>query len=195
MLQHEQSLLNTHFSWAPAALLPSRRLLGCLMPLTALYAPGCIVPCGCCLSACELLLTPSSPYQAGKRHSCGVPGLQVGAPQESVPSRPAPRFKTEPNAARQEAGDEQSQSQPQLHPSWAAKQKEKQGLLSATPAGSKTVFNDDAKPLDIQPKHASAPPAKPSQKLHPSWEAKQKLAEKLKQLPSPTGTKLRFDDD
>ena len=122
-------------------------------------------------------------------------GLQVSLPQESIQSRPAPRFKADRKGPRQEAGPGQSQSQPQLHPSWAAKQKEKQGLLSATPAGSKTVFDDDAKPLDVQPKHAAAPPAKPSQKLHPSWEAKQKLAEKMKQLSSATGTKVRFDDD
>ena len=94
-----------------------------------------------------------------------------------------------------EAGSGQRRSQPQLHPSWAAKQKEKKRLLSATPAGSKTVFDDDAKPLDVQPKQAAAPPAKPSKKLHPSWVAKQKLAEKTKQLPAATGTKVRFDDD
>ena len=146
--------------------------------------------CGCCLPSYELLLTLRSlmlPYLFG------VSGLQVGTPQESTPSRPAPRFKPERKAPRDEAGSGQSQSQPHLHPSWAAKQKEKQGLLSATPAGSKTVFDDDAKPLNVQPKHVATPPAKPSQKLHPSWEAK--LAEKMKQLPSATGTKVRFDDD
>ena len=119
----------------------------------------------------------------------------MGAPQESIESKPAAKFTAKHKAPREEAGPRQSQSQPQLHPSWAAKQKEKQGLLSATPAGNKTIFDDDAKPLDVQTKHAAAPPAKPSQKLHPSWEAKQKLAEKMKRLPSATGTKVTFGDD
>ena len=154
--------------------------------------PDCIMMCPYCLNPCELLLILGSPYRLRLPH-CGVSGLQVGAPQESIQSKSAARFRAERKGERKEVGPGQSQTQPQLHPSWAAKQTEKQGLLSATPAGIKTIFDDDAKPLDIHPKHAAAPPAKPSQKLHPSWEAKQKLAEQMKQLPS--ATKVRFDDD
>ncbi|CAD7092125.1 unnamed protein product [Hermetia illucens] len=84
----------------------------------------------------------------------------------------------------------------QLHPSWAAKQRQKR---IEPPQGSKIVFDDEgntaSKVVNSKSKESSVksvPKSDSKEKLHPSWEAKQKLKPSIAQF---TGKKIVFDDE
>ncbi|DBA95153.1 TPA: hypothetical protein ACH3X1_015706 [Trebouxia sp. C0004] len=103
-----------------------------------------------------------------------------------------------------------------VHPSWLAKQKQKQALLTAAPQGSKTVFSDDGQvmassathsPAATLPKSASKAPApalKPAaarltaaeaEGMHPSWIAKRVAVANQAELASgKKASKIIFDD-
>ena len=100
-----------------------------------------------------------------------------------------------------------------LHPSWAAKQQQKQLLLSAAPAGSKIVFNDNGQSEALRLQSAAAQPApsvkRPhssshslpttdeSRSLHPSWAAKRAAAaaaQQAKSMAPQRAQKVVFDD-
>lgn len=96
-----------------------------------------------------------------------------------------------------------------LHPSWAAKQRQKQALIQAVPVGSKTVFSDGGQPVMSKPtpgadlQASTVVPRRPKQQamqtqtqhLHPSWLAKKAAASKQAQLAScSVATKTVFED-
>ncbi|DBA71882.1 TPA: hypothetical protein ACH3X2_010929 [Trebouxia sp. C0005] len=103
-----------------------------------------------------------------------------------------------------------------VHPSWLAKQKLKQVLLTAAPQGSKTIFSDDGQviassaahsPAATLPKSASKAPAaalKPAaarstaaeaKDMHPSWIAKRVAIAKQAELANgKKASKIIFDD-
>lgn len=93
-----------------------------------------------------------------------------------------------------------------LHPSWLAKQKQKEALVKAVSVGSKTVFSDDGQPVASRPASAAsigacAVPVRQKQQsvqkevLHPSWLAKKAAASKQAQLAkSSAATKITFED-
>ena len=103
-----------------------------------------------------------------------------------------------------------------VHPSWLAKQKQKQVLLTAAPQGSKTVFSDDGqvmassaahRPAATLPKSASKAPAaalKPAaarltaaeaKDMHPSWIAKRVAVAKQAELANgKKASKIIFND-
>ena len=105
-----------------------------------------------------------------------------------------------------------SAQQALLHPSWAAKQKQKQALLTAAPAGRKTVFSESDQSVVASVPHADVPPvksAKPAgqrpavkrkgpdkaEALHPSWAAKRAAAaQKVDLTSAPTAHKIVFED-
>merc|ERR1712183_1266867 len=65
--------------------------------------------------------------------------------------------------------------QEKVHPSWAAKQKQEPSIQAF--AGSKIVFDDPEAPGNKQSAKKPSVPAKfgaGGDKVHPSWEAKQK---------------------
>ena len=108
-------------------------------------------------------------------------------------------------AAKRPKTEQLSQSE-QMHPSWQAKQKQKQAMLTAAPTGSKTVFAEDGLAV------STAAPAKAvktgtgnavnsskqqlvSEKLHPSWDAKRNAALWQNELASRThASKIVFED-
>lgn len=91
-----------------------------------------------------------------------------------------------------------------LHPSWSAKQKQKEAAAMAAPFGSKVVFEDDGQAV-----RSKAPPPGPTTEvapvkhsekaaeadtLHPSWVAKKAAASKQIQLAqSAKASKITFD--
>lgn len=103
-----------------------------------------------------------------------------------------------------------------VHPSWLAKQKQKQALLTAAPQGSKTVFSDDGQIIASSASHSLAPtlpksvskdqvaalkPAAASftaaeaKDMHPSWIAKRVAVAKQAELASgKKASKIIFDD-
>ena len=103
-----------------------------------------------------------------------------------------------------------------VHPSWLAKQKQKQALLTAAPQGTKTVFRDDGQimassaahsPAAILPKSASKAPAaalKPAaarltvaeaKDMHPSWIAKRvAIAQQAELANGKKASRIVFDD-
>ena len=94
-----------------------------------------------------------------------------------------------------------------VHPSWLAKQKQKEALIKAVPVGSKTVFSDDGHSVmstltpAVDAGTSRVVPARRKQQavqsetLHPSWLAKKAAASKEAQLASrPLATKIVFDD-
>ncbi|XP_035777317.1 uncharacterized protein DDB_G0286299-like isoform X2 [Anopheles albimanus] len=87
-------------------------------------------------------------------------------------SEPTKRF-------RRDSG--QTEPDPGLHPSWAAKQRQK-GIIPF--AGKKVVFDDEG----VQP--ATSEPTKAKEVLHPSWAAKQAQ----KGIKPFAGKKVVFDD-
>lgn len=114
------------------------------------------------------------------------------------------------NMPTQRASDLSAQ-QKSLHPSWAAKQKQKQALLTAAPAGRKTVFNESGQSLTVSLPDAEVPPGKlaksagqapavkqkadKAEALHPSWAAKRAAAaHKVDLTSAPTAHKIVFED-
>lgn len=111
----------------------------------------------------------------------------------------------------QGASDLSAQQKP-LHPSWAAKQKQKQALLTAAPAGRKTVFNESGQSVTASLPDAKVPSvklAKPAgqgpavnqkgtdkaEALHPSWAAKRAAAaQKVDFTSAPKAHKIVFED-
>ena len=86
----------------------------------------------------------------------------------------------------------QERANQQVHPSWAAKQKQKPSIQ--TFAGSKIVFDDSGASGDKQSAKKPSVPAKVSvggDKVHPSWEAKQKQKPSIQKF---AGSKIVFDD-
>ena len=98
--------------------------------------------------------------------------------------------------------------QPQsLHPSWAAKQKQKQAVLAAEPAGRKTVFSDDGQTVvepfaarvlqpdaSVRKAEASKQNKDRAEVLHPSWAAKRAAAaQKVDLACAPRAQKIVFD--
>ena len=94
-----------------------------------------------------------------------------------------------------------------LHPSWLARQKQKEALVQAVPVGSKTVFSDDGQPVasELAPAAVSGTsrvlPVRCKQQgvqketLHPSWVAKKAAASKEAQLAGRTvAVKTVFED-
>ena len=93
-----------------------------------------------------------------------------------------------------------------MHPSWQAKQQQKQAMLTAAPTGSKAVFAEDGQAV------STAAPAKAlkmgtvstasgksqnvaAEKLHPSWDAKRNAALRQAELASRThASKIVFAD-
>ena len=99
-----------------------------------------------------------------------------------------------------------------VHPSWLAKQKQKQALLTAAPQGSKTVFSDDGQivapslaltlPKSVSKDQVTAlKPAAARLKaaeakdMHPSWIAKRVAVAKQAEVASgKKASKIIFDD-
>ena len=99
-----------------------------------------------------------------------------------------------------------------VHPSWLAKQKQQQALVTAAPRGSKTVFSDDGQVVPSvaavtapkvsgrQPSAAVKPTAgkvhsAEAKNLHPSWLAKKAAAAKQAEFASTkTASKITFAD-
>ena len=102
-------------------------------------------------------------------------------------------------------GDKSAQAV-SLHPSWLAKQKQKEALATTDSAGSKTVVSDDGQP--VAPRRASAastdtsgaPPVRHKQQSeqkampHPPWLAKKAAASKQAQHAScSAATEITFE--
>ena len=77
-----------------------------------------------------------------------------------------------------------------LHPSWAARRKEKERLsISAVnPIGRKTVFDDGATVKSPPPSSGAV------EKLHPSWQLKKQQAEAQRLMQPSQGKKTVFED-
>lgn len=112
--------------------------------------------------------------------------------------------------ANQTASSRTGQSAP-LHPSWAAKQMQKQALLTAAPAGRKKVFSDNGQTV-TEALSAAVPVKQPTsadaksepggrargsstaEALHPSWAAKRAAsAQKVDLTSAPKARKIVFD--
>ena len=151
----------------------------------------------CIVSCCSRSLFPVSLQQFKARPS-------VAAPQA------APRRDVKPQGALTQNDNAKLET---LHPSWAAKQQQKQVLLTAAPAGSKIVFNDNGQseapklpfaaaqsaPIVRRPQSSSQlmPLKDESQSLHPSWVAKRAAAaaaQQAKSLAPQKAQKIVFDD-
>ena len=79
-----------------------------------------------------------------------------------------------------------------VHPSWAAKQKQKPSIQAF--AGSKIVFDDSESAGDKKSTQKPSVPGKvgvSADKVHPSWEAKQKQKPSIQAF---AGSKIVFDD-
>lgn len=103
-----------------------------------------------------------------------------------------------------------------VHPSWLAKQKQKQALLTAAPQGSKIVFSDDGQIVASSAAHslaltlpksvskdqvaalkpaAARLTAAEAKDMHPSWIAKRVAVAKQAELASgKKASKITFDD-
>ena len=107
----------------------------------------------------------SRSYASEERHKANRAGMSTAAQAQHV--RPVP------TAA--------------LHPSWAARQKQREAYAAATPSGNKIVFGDDRRPAASMQvpilsaglvKPAVQPAAWQAETLHPSWLAKKAAASK-----------------
>lgn len=127
-----------------------------------------------------------------------IPELSGRSVQDPGPLRSASASKARPDGTAQAV---------RLHPSWLAKQKQKEALVQAVPVGSKTVFSDDGQPVASEPAPAAVtgtsgvlsvrckPQGVQKQTLHPSWLAKKAAASREAQISSrPVATKTVFED-
>lgn len=128
----------------------------------------------------------------------GISDLPGGSVKDSRPFRSASASKARP---------EEKASAVRLHPSWLAKQKQKEALVQAVPVGSKTVFSDDGQSVASKLTPAAVtgtsgvtsvgckPQGVEKQTLHPSWLAKKAAASKEALLSSrPLANKTVFED-
>ena len=130
---------------------------------------------------------------------------RTGLPQ--VPARSVQAPGHLPNASVSKVQHDRPAQAVRLHPSWLAKQKQKEALTKTVSAGSKTVFSDDGQPVASRPASAASagtsgvPLIKNKQQgvqkevLHPSWLAKKAAASRQAQLASSSAaTKITFED-
>ena len=112
-----------------------------------------------------------------------------------------------PNVSVSKVRHGESAQAVRLHPSWLAKQKQKEAFAKTVSAGSKTVFSNDGQPVASRPASAASagtsgvPLIKHKQQgvqkqvLHPSWLAKKAAASRQAQLASSSAaTKITFED-
>lgn len=128
----------------------------------------------------------------------GIPGSLGRSVQDPGPLRSASALKAQQVETAQPVC---------LHPSWLARQKQKEALVQAVPVGSKMVFSDDGQPVAsrLAPAAVTGPsgvfPVRckkqgvQNESLHPSWLAKKAAASKEAQLASRSGAiKTVFED-
>ena len=128
----------------------------------------------------------------------GIPELSGRSLRDPGPVRSASVSKAQ--------ADRTAQAVP-LHPSWLAKQKQKEALVQAAPMGTKTVFSNDGQPVASERAPAAVTGTSGvlsvgckqqnirKQTLHPSWLAKKAAASREAQVSSRSvATKTVFED-
>ncbi|KAL4858695.1 hypothetical protein ACK3TF_001098 [Chlorella vulgaris] len=166
---------------------------------------------------------PKSKNRLGQRARRLMAAMQYGrtakhlqeSPQQQGQDRPIPGQAALQVQRKPPPQQPASKDMASLHPSWAAKQAQKQKLQISIAGGSspakKIVFGDDGsqqhKPsarggtrphqeLSGGGAQAIKPVAATTGKLHPSWEAKKRQQEQQKKMMLPAaGTKIVFGDD